>query len=79
VAWQSSGTNIPHFVHIGRDENLGDVLDKKSKQADYSFFKNIVLPKFLQKPSGESRPGQHSGQTIGQSTIVPTTSNRRDR
>jgi len=72
--WQSSGTNIPHFVSLNRGENLGDVLREKSKQPAYGFYKKVVLPKFVQKPLGGSQPGKTSGQTIGVSKVVPTTS-----
>ncbi|TWT46988.1 hypothetical protein KOR42_42560 [Thalassoglobus neptunius] len=79
VAWQSSGTNIPHFVRIGADENLGDVLRKKSQQADYSFYKNIVLPRFLQKPNDGNQQNNRARQTIGNSKVVPVASNRSRR
>lgn len=71
VAWQSSGTNIPYFVHVGPNENLGEILAKASRQADYSFFKNVTLPKFVQKPTGQSGPANSSSQTIGTSQIIP--------
>lgn len=69
VAWQRSGSNIPHFVRIGRDENLGDVLREKSKGPDYSIFKTAEFPKFLQKPSDAPAAGA-SGQTIGSSVVT---------
>ena len=79
TVWQSSGSNIPHFVHVRSDENLSDILAKKSRQADYSFFQNVNLPRFLQKPSGDSGPAAHSYQTLGQTQVVPTSRRRRGR
>ncbi len=77
--WQASGTNIPHFVSIGRDENLGDILREKSKQPAYRFYKSVILPKFVQKPIGDSTAGRQGGQTIGASKVVPTTSSSSRR
>lgn len=75
--WQSSGTNIPHFVSIGAGENLGDILREKSKGPAYGFYQSVVLPKFIQKPQGTADPGRSSGQTLGVSKVVPTTTQRR--
>ncbi len=76
--WKKTGTNIPHFVHIRSNENLGDILRKASKQPAYAFYDNIVLPKFVQKPLDDGKAGvASSGQTIGSSKVVPTTSSRR--
>lgn len=75
--WQSSGTNIPHFVSIGAGENLGDILKEKSKGPAYGFYQSVVLPKFVQKPQGNTDPGRSSGQTLGVSKVVPTTMQSR--
>ncbi|QDT33612.1 SHD1 domain-containing protein [Thalassoglobus polymorphus] len=76
--WKKTGTNIPHFVRIQSNQNLGDILSKASKQPAYQFYDNLALPKFVQKPVGDAKlnaaPG---GQTIGSSKVVPTTSTRR--
>ncbi len=67
-AWQTSSTNIPGIISLGRGENIEGVLRKASKQPSYGFYDRVVLPKFLQKPSGDARPG--SGQTLGNSRVT---------
>lgn len=76
--WQSSGSNIPHFVTLRQGENLGDVLREKSRGPAYEFYKSLGLPKFVQKPvAGTATPGQPASQTLGVSKVVPTTNSRK--
>lgn len=77
VIWKASGTNIPHFVSLKHDENLGDILREKSRQPDYDFYQSVALPKFAQKSTGDLQPGQAHRQTIGVSKVVPTTKSPR--
>ena len=56
VAWQSSGTNISHFLTLKKGENVEGVLRKASKQPAYSFYDNVVLPEF--PPETDGRQGR---------------------
>ncbi|MGQ9915480.1 MAG: WD40 repeat domain-containing protein [Thermogutta sp.] len=68
--WQSRGTNIPLFVILKKGENLEGVLRERSKRPDYSFFENVTLPQYLQKPQGNA-PGRPTAiRTLGVSQIA---------
>jgi hypothetical protein len=68
-AWETAGTNIPGMIMLRDGENIEGVLRKASAQPAYAFYDNVVLPRFLQKPSENQGPG--SGQTLGVSRVTP--------
>lgn len=68
--WQSRGTNIPMVVMLKDGENLEGVLREKSKGPDYSFFANVSLPQYLQKPQGTTPGRPQGGQTLGTSQVT---------
>jgi hypothetical protein len=68
--WETSGTNVPGMLMLKDGENVEGVLRKASAQPSYAFFDNVVLPEFLQKPSGSQRPG--AGQTLGVCQVTAT-------
>jgi hypothetical protein len=68
-AWEGGGTNIPGIVSLREGENIEGVLRKASAGPAYGFYDNVVLPKFLQKPSESQNPG--GGQTLGASNVTP--------
>ena len=67
-AWSTRSTNLPHFVSIKRGENLSDILKKKSQGPSYHLYDSVVLPKFLQNPTGGK--GARAQQTLGTSRIT---------
>lgn len=67
-AWQTSSSNIPGFLSLKRGENIEGVLRQASRQPSYEFYDRVVLPKFLQKPSGDQRAG--GGHTLGASQVT---------
>lgn len=69
--WQARGTNIPMLVMLKKGENLEGVLREKSKGPDYSFFENVVLPQYLQKPQGKTAGQASASRTLGTSPITP--------
>jgi WD40 repeat protein len=72
--WETSWTNVPGFVHVTADENLGTVLQKASEQPTYDFFDKVTLPEFLQKSSADAKHGQQpapGSQTIGAAAVTP--------
>ena len=70
VAWSSSSTNIPGFLMLQKGENIEGVLRKASEKPAISFYDGVILPKFLQNPSGAQ--GAAGRQTIGGSQITPS-------
>ncbi len=68
-AWQSSGTNISHFISLKKGENIEGVLRKASQQPSYGFYDHIALPEFVQKPSSDNKNAS-GGQTVGASQVT---------
>jgi hypothetical protein len=66
--WESQWTNIPGIVSLGRDENMESFLRKASSSPTYKFYDEVVLPEFLQKPSGSGHHG--ATQTLGTSNLT---------
>ena len=67
--WETHCTNIPGVVMLPQGENMESYLRKASSSPSYKFYESIVLPEFLQKPSGKAYPG--SSQTIGTTRLTP--------
>ncbi len=67
-AWQTSSTNIPHFLTLKDGENVEGKLREASKQPGYGFYDSVVLPEFVQKPSDTGNAA--GGQTLGSSRVT---------
>jgi hypothetical protein len=67
--WETLGTNVPSVVNLKSGENLESRLREKSQEPNYSFFDQVTLPEFLQKPTGDQRFG--GGHTFGSSRVTP--------
>lgn len=67
-AWQASSTNIPGMLTLKDGENVEGKLREASKQPSYGFYDHVVLPEFVQKPSGNGAAG--GGQTLGTSRVT---------
>ncbi|MGE0607607.1 MAG: SHD1 domain-containing protein [Pirellulales bacterium] len=68
-AWETSSTNVPGFIVLGRGENIEGYL-RAHEKPNYDFFENVELPKFLQKPS--TGTGAGNSLTLGQSQVGPS-------
>ena len=67
--WETSHTNIPGVISLKPGENIEGVLREASSKPTYALYDTVVLPEFLQKPSGNKFPG--AGQTLGTSELTP--------
>ncbi len=59
--WSTSGTNIPGFMMLSRDETVESVLAKASKAPNTTVFASTKFPKFIQRPAeGENKTGSNA-------------------
>jgi len=68
--WESNWTNIPHILHIGHGENVGDKLREASSKPTYRFYESVALPEYLQKPASD-KDAAGAGQTLGMTRLTP--------
>lgn len=67
--WETYHTNIPGMLSLKKGENIEGVLRKASSKPSYGLYQTVVLPEFLQKPSGDKFPG--ASQTLGKTHLTP--------
>jgi len=68
TVWETGSTNVPHFLMLRGGESIETHL-RNNEKPQYSFYDNVELPKFLQRPSENSGPAG-GGTTLGRSQVT---------
>jgi hypothetical protein len=69
TVWETGGTNVPHFLMLRGGETIETHL-RNNEKPQYTFYDNVELPKFLQKPTeGGVGPGGGSVM-LGRSQVT---------